>query len=423
MNLAVMGLQWGDEGKGKAIDYLAPEYEVVVRYQGGHNAGHTIYHNGEKIVLHLLPSGIFSQETVSVIGNGVVVNPIKLSEEIKRVERFGVNSKNLVLSSTAPLILPEHQQLDVVFENSRYVEIGTTRRGIGPAYEDLTGRRAVFTGDLFDRDRFYKKIKPLNEYYNKLIRTFDGEEVDLDSYIDKYLDAGIFLKDFTKNSIYLLNDFFKNKKKILFEGAQGVLLDINFGTFPFVTSSNPTVGGMFTGTGLPHKSLDSITGISKAYTTRVGGGPFPSELDGEIGEYLQTKGNEFGSTTGRPRRVGWLDLVALKYAVMINGVDDIFLTKLDVLDDLEEIGVVTGYKVDGIERTIFEPDHIYLESVTPVIKKFRGWRSDTSQVKEYNDLPEEARSYIRFIEEFSGVPVGTISVGVSSEQTIRNYKD
>ncbi|MCK5222177.1 MAG: adenylosuccinate synthetase, partial [Candidatus Aminicenantes bacterium] len=224
MNLAVIGLQWGDEGKGKAINYLAPEYEVVVRYQGGHNAGHTIYHKGEKIILHLLPSGIFSPSAVSVIGNGVVVNPVKLTEEIKGVEKFGVNFNNLVLSSTAPLILPEHQQLDVVFENSRYVEIGTTRRGIGPAYEDLTGRRAVFTGDLFDKDRFYKKIKPLNEYYNKLIRTFNGKEIKLESYVDEYIEYGKFLKEFTKNSIYLLNGFLKQGKKILFEGAQGVLL-------------------------------------------------------------------------------------------------------------------------------------------------------------------------------------------------------
>lgn len=423
MNLAVIGLQWGDEGKGKAINYLAPEYEVVVRYQGGHNAGHTIYHKGEKVILHLLPSGIFSPTTVSVIGNGVVVNPVRLVEEIKGVERFGVDFNNLVLSSAAPLILPEHQQLDVVFENSRYVEIGTTRRGIGPAYEDLTGRRAVFTGDLFDRDRFYKKIKPLNDYYNKLIRTFNGEKVKLESYIDEYLECGKFLKEFTKNSVYLLNDYFKKGKKILFEGAQGVLLDINFGTFPFVTSSNPTVGGMFTGTGLPHKSLNRITGISKAYTTRVGGGPFPSELKGDKGEYLRKKGNEYGSTTGRPRRVGWLDLVALRYAVMVNGVDDIFLTKLDVLDELDEIGVVTGYQMEGATGTIFEQDLVYLDNVSPVIKKFKGWRSDTSGVRDYENLPEAAKEYIRFIEEFSDVKVGTISVGVSSEQTIKCSKD
>lgn len=423
MNLAVIGLQWGDEGKGKAINYLAPEFEVVVRYQGGHNAGHTIYHNGEKIILHLLPSGIFSPTTISVIGNGVVVNPIRLSEEIKGVERFGFDFNKLVLSSTAPLILPEHQQLDVVFENSRYVEIGTTRRGIGPAYEDMTGRRAVFTGDLFDRDRFYKKIKPLNDYYNKLIRTFNGEEVEIESYIDEYLECGKFLKEFTRNSVYLLNDYLKQGKRILFEGAQGVLLDINFGTFPFVTSSNPTVGGMFTGTGLPHKSLDRITGISKAYTTRVGGGPFPSEMEGDTGEYLRTKGNEYGSTTGRPRRVGWLDLVALKYAVMVNGVDEIFLTKLDVLDELDEIGVVTGYEKDGDTSMIFEQDLAYLENVSPVIKKLRGWRSDTSGITKYKDLPEEAKDYIGFIEEFSEVKVGTVSVGVSSEQTIKSCKD
>ena len=419
MNLAVIGLQWGDEGKGKAINYLAPQYEVVVRYQGGHNAGHTIYHNGEKIILHLLPSGIFSPGTVSVIGNGVVVNPLKLVDEIKGVERFGVDFNNLVLSSSAPLILPEHQQLDVVFENSRYVEIGTTRRGIGPAYEDLTGRRAVFTGDLFDKDRLYKKIKPLNDYYNRLIRTFGGEEITIESYLDEYLGAGEFLRNFTRNTIYLLNDYYRQGKKILFEGAQGVLLDINFGTFPFVTSSNPTVGGMFTGTGLPHQSLDRITGIFKAYTTRVGGGPFPSELQGEQGAYLREKGKEFGSTTGRPRRVGWLDLVALKYAVMINGVDELFLTKLDVLDELDEIGIVTDYSIGGNATAVFEPDHLYLESAVPVIEKFAGWKMDISGIKKYEDLPREAKEYIRYIERFSGIPVREISVGVSSGQTIK----
>ncbi len=422
MNLAVIGLQWGDEGKGKAINYLAPKYEVVVRYQGGHNAGHTIYHNGEKIILHLLPSGIFSPTTISVIGNGVVVNPIKLVEEIKGVEKFGVDYNNLVLSSTAPLILPEHKQLDVVFENSRYVEIGTTRRGIGPAYEDLTGRRAIFTGDLLDKEKFLNKIKPINEYYNKLIKTFNGEIVEIDSYVEDYLEAGKFLKDFTKNSVYLLNEYFTGGKNILFEGAQGVLLDINFGTFPFVTSSNPTVGGMFTGTGLPHKSLDRITGVSKAYTTRVGGGPFPSELDGEKGEYLRKTGKEYGSTTGRPRRVGWLDLVALKYAVMINGVDDIFLTKLDVLDNLDEIGVVTEYKYGDESGTTFEVDHMFLDNVSPVVKMHNGWKSDISGIKEYNDLPDKTKSFIGFIENFVGIPIKIISVGVSSEQTIRCRK-
>ncbi|MEN8153840.1 MAG: adenylosuccinate synthase [Acidobacteriota bacterium] len=418
MNLAVMGLQWGDEGKGKAIDYLAPGFEVVVRYQGGHNAGHTIYYKGEKVILHLLPSGIFSPGTVSVIGNGVIVNPIELEKEIKRVIKYNIDLKNLVLSSAAPLILPVHQQLDIVFENSRYIKIGTTKRGIGPAYEDLIGRRAVFVSDLFDKDKFYKKVKPLNDYYNRLIRSYDGEEIDVDSYVDTYYESGKYLKQFSANTVYLLNDYFKEGKKILFEGAQGALLDINFGTFPFVTSSNPTIGGVFTGTGLSHKSLGKVVGISKAYTTRVGGGPFPSELNGDVAEKLRKKGNEFGSTTGRPRRVGWLDLVALRYAVMLNGVDEIFLTKLDVLDSFDEVKVVTGYSGGETSGQTFDPHYDFLESVKPETKSFPGWKAETGSVKEFKGLPEKAREYIGFIEKYSGVPITIISIGAESDQTI-----
>ncbi len=420
MNVAVMGLQWGDEGKGKAIDYLASNFDVVVRYQGGHNAGHTIYHEGKKIILHLLPSGIFSSGTISVIGNGVVVNPIQLVNEIKEVEAHGVSMENLELSQFAPLILPEHQHLDIVFENSRYIKIGTTRRGIGPAYEDLTGRRAVFIQDLFDRDTFYKKIKPLNEYYNKLIRASEGEELTVDSYIDDYIEAGKLLRRFSKNTIYSLNRYYKEGRPILFEGAQGVLLDINFGTYPFVTSSNPTIGGLCTGTGLPPKAIEKIIGISKAYTTRVGGGPFPSELFDKEADFLREKGTEYGATTGRPRRVGWLDLVALKYAIMINGIDEIFFTKLDVLDAFDEVKVVTAYLHDGEKNEVFEPSIEYLEKVKPLLKFFPGWMRAINEVKTYNDLPVEAKNYIEFIENFINVPIRYISIGTHRNQTIKH---
>ncbi len=417
-NLAVMGLQWGDEGKGKAIDYLAGNFDVVVRYQGGHNAGHTIYYRGQQIVLHLLPSGIFTPHTTSVIGNGVVINPLQLVEEITNVEKHGVKLDNLVVSLFAPLILPDHQHLDIVFENSRYVAIGTTRRGIGPAYEDMTGRRAVNVGDLLDKDKFYKKIKPINNYYNRLIKAYNGEEISIDSYIDSYIEAGKTLKPFAKNTVYLLNEYWKKGRSILFEGAQGILLDINFGTYPFVTSSNPSVGGIFTGTGLPHKAVGKIVGISKAYTTRVGGGPFPSELSGNDAEFLREKGKEYGATTGRPRRVGWLDLVALKYALMINGVDEIFLTKLDVLDEFDEVNVVTAYEIDGGKSEIFNPSLEYMEEVKPVLKSFPGWKQSISSVKKYDSLPAETKNYIKYIEEFCGVPARYISVGKSREQTI-----
>ena len=419
MNTAVMGLQWGDEGKGKAIDYLAGDFDVVVRYQGGHNAGHTIYYQGQKVILHLLPSGIFSPGTTSVIGNGVVINPQQLVEEINNVKQYGVKLDNLVISSFAPLILPEHQRLDIVFESSRYIKIGTTKRGIGPAYEDLTGRRAVFVADLLDKDRFYKKIKPLNTYYNSLIRTHKGEEVNIDDYIEPYIEAGKLLKPFTRNTVYLLNEYLRQGRHILLEGAQGILLDISFGTYPFVTSSNPSVGGIFTGTGLPHKAVEKIIGISKAYTTRVGGGPFPSELDGQKAEFLREQGKEYGATTGRPRRVGWLDLVALKYALMLNGVDEIFLTKLDVLDEFEEINLVTAYEVENKHSDIFDPSIDYLTTVKPVLKSFPGWQTGIGEIEVFQDLPSRAKEYIKYIEDFTGVPVNIISIGSGRHQTIK----
>lgn len=419
MNLAVMGLQWGDEGKGKAIDYLAGNFDVVVRYQGGHNAGHTIYYQGQKVILHLLPSGVFSPGTTSVIGNGVIVNPLQLRDEIENVKKYNIELDNLVLSSYSPLILPEHQRLDIVFENSRYIKIGTTKRGIGPAYEDLTGRRAVFVNDLFDKDLFYEKVKPLNAYYNTLIQTYKGEGVKIDSYIDEYFEAGKSFQHLAKNTVYLLNEYFQQGRSILFEGAQGILLDVNFGTYPFVTSSNPSVGGIFTGTGLSHKTVGKIIGISKAYTTRVGGGPFPSELVGDEAEFLREKGKEYGATTGRPRRVGWLDLVALKYSLMINGIDEIFLTKLDVLDEFDEINVVTAYNVDNEKSVIFNPSLDYLSSVKPVLRSFPGWGKNISQITQYKDLPHQARNYIEFIENVTGVPVNFISIGSAREQTIK----
>ncbi len=414
-----MGLQWGDEGKGKAIDYLARDFDVVVRYQGGHNAGHTIYHDGKKIVLHILPSGIFSDGTVSVIGNGVVVNPIQLMKEIKEIQGHGVSLQKLEISSSAPLILPIHQHLDIVLETSRYTQIGTTKRGIGPAYEDLTGRRALFVKDLADRDLFYKKAKPLNDYYNKLIRSSGGDEIHLDSYIDEYVEVGKFLAPFIKNTVYSLNQYVSEGKKILFEGAQGVLLDVNFGTYPFVTSSNPTIGGLCTGTGLSHKAIGNITGICKAYTTRVGEGPFPSELSGETAEFLRAEGNEYGATTGRPRRVGWLDLVALKYAIMINGIDQIFFTKLDVLDKFDQIKVVTHYQQGDQTSDIFDPYIDTIANVTTQTKSFPGWKQTTCDIDDYGKLPQEAQNYVRFIEDYIGIPLTYISVGVHRFQTIK----
>jgi len=419
MNLLVMGLQWGDEGKGKAIDYLAKDYDVVVRYQGGHNAGHTVYYKDEKVILHLLPSGIFSPHTASVIGNGVVVNPLQLVEELRNLETLGVDTANFWVSHRAPLILPFHQKLDIVFEQSRYLKIGTTRRGIGPAYEDLAGRRALFMGDLLDAARFRQKAGTLNEYYNRLVRAYGGDGTEMKEYVDAYLEAGGFLRSHITDTTWMLNRRFREGQSILFEGAQGALLDIHHGTYPFVTSSNPTVGGVFTGTGLPVQAVSRITGITKAYATRVGEGPFPSELDGPRANWLREKGGEFGATTGRPRRVGWLDLVALRYAVMINGVDSLFLTKLDILDGLDPIPLVDAYRIDGRETRDFDPSVEALEQVEPVIQEIPGWPGSVAGARSYDDLPEAARYYIDVISAAAGVPVEFISVGSGRDQTIR----
>ncbi len=419
MNTAVLGLQWGDEGKGKAIDYLANRFNVVVRYQGGHNAGHTIFYQGQKVILHLLPSGVFTPDTISIIGHGVVVNPLQLVKEIKNLHDLGIADNNLFLSTAAPLILPVHQKLDIVFESSRYVKIGTTRRGIGPAYEDLCGRRALFIRDLLNKDIFLKQVKSLDDYYNKMMQYFNGEGVRLDSYIDEFIEAGKFLHKYTLNTTYLLDQLLSEGKSILFEGAQGALLDINLGTYPFVTSSNSTIGGIFTGTGISHKAVEKVIGISKAYTTRVGGGPFPSELFKKEAERLRQKGNEFGSTTGRPRRVGWLDLVALKYAIMVNGVDEIFITKLDVLDDFEEIKLVTHYEYKGVRNQIFDTSLDYLDNVETVEKTFAGWNTSIGEARSFQDLPGKAREYIQFIEDYIQITVKYISVGVERDQTIK----
>jgi len=419
MNLLILGLQWGDEGKGKAIDSLASGYQVVVRYQGGHNAGHTIYHNGKKVVLHLLPSGILSPDIDNVIGKGVVVNPIQLVKEIENIKSLGLGGENLFLSGNAPVIFPFHQELDTFFEQSRYTKIGTTKRGIGLAYEDLIGRRALFIRDILDKDKFYKKIKVLNEHYNTLSKAFGGGQILLDDYFEEYLKAGEYLKRFVENTTYLLNRYADENKNILFEGAQGILLDINHGTYPFVTSSNPTVGGLFSGTGLSHKVMGKVTGICKAYTTRVGEGSFPSELFGDEAERLRENGNEYGATTGRPRRVGWLDLVALKYAVMINGVDSLYLTKLDIFNNFEKVQLVTDYEIDGKETRVFDPYVDTIANAKPVLREFEGWTKDICGIRNYEEFPEKVKEYLGFIEEYIGIPVEYISVGKNRDETVK----
>ncbi len=418
MNTVVLGLQWGDEGKGKAIDYLAGGFDVVVRFQGGHNAGHTVYYQGEKVVLHVLPSGIFYPDCLAVIAHGVVVQPLQLVDEIRNARRLGLSLRNLALSANAPLILPFHQQLDVVFEDSRYQRIGTTRRGIGPAYEDVVGRRALFVGDLLEERDFRSKIAHLAEYYNRLFAAYGQPVEDIEPAISEYLRAGEFLGPQVTDTTSLLQQAFRGKKNILFEGAQGSLLDINLGTYPFVTSSNTTIAGVFSGTGLSPKAVDRVIGISKAYATRVGEGPFPTELKDDNGRLLRERGNEYGATTGRPRRVGWLDLVALKHAVQINGADSLFLTKLDVLDELAEIRVATEYEIEGQRSGQFPCHADALGRVRPVYRAMPGWRKTLGAVERLGDLPSPVRAYLDFIEEFTGTKVSHVSVGGERKQTI-----
>jgi adenylosuccinate synthase len=418
MNTVVLGLQWGDEGKGKAIDYLAGAFDVVARFQGGHNAGHTVYYQGRKVVLHVLPSGIFYPDCLAVIAHGVVVQPLQLVEEIRNARALGLSLQNLALSESAPLILPFHQQLDVVFEDSRYQRIGTTRRGIGPAYEDVIGRRALFVGDLLREGVFRAKITRLAEYYNRLFAAYGHASENLEPSIGRYLEAGQFLKPHVTDTTRLLQESFTGKKNILFEGAQGTLLDINLGTYPFVTSSNTTIAGVFSGTGLSPKAVNRVIGISKAYTTRVGEGPFPTELKDDSGRELRERGKEYGATTGRPRRVGWLDLVALKQAVQVNGVDSLFLTKLDVLDELSEIRVATAYEDDNGSSDRFPAHADALERVRPAYRSLPGWRRKIGAMRRLGDLPRPLRAYLDFIEKFTGVPVSHVSLGGEREQTI-----
>lgn len=418
MNTVVLGLQWGDEGKGKAIDYLAGGFDAVVRFQGGHNAGHTVYYRGQKVVLHLLPSGIFYPDCLAVIAHGVVVQPLQLVEEIRHARELGLRLDNLVLSANAPLILPFHQRLDVVFEDSRYQRIGTTRRGIGPAYEDVVGRRALFVGDLLDEQGFRSKIAVLAEYYNRLLAAWGQPAEAVEPAASAYLEAGEFLRPMVGDSGARLRRALREGKKILFEGAQGSLLDIHLGTYPFVTSSNTTIAGVFSGTGLSPKAVDRVIGISKAYATRVGEGPFPTELGGKEGERLRELGNEYGATTGRPRRVGWLDLVALRHAVQVNGVDSLFLTKLDVLDGLDEVRAAVAYEGGGGRSEDFPCLAGALAGVRPVYRSFPGWRTKLGGLRRIAELPEPARAYLDFIAEYTGARIGHLSVGTEREQTI-----
>lgn len=415
----ILGLQWGDEGKGKVADFLTPNYDVVARFQGGPNAGHSLAFNNKKVVLNTIPSGIFHTDCLNIIGNGVVVDPVRIKDEIARVEDMGANPMlNMVFSKKATIILPTHRILDAASEFTKGNDkIGSTLRGIGPAYRDKIGRSALRLGDIFLSD-FKKKYETAKNTHLEHINFYGFTDFDLEPLEKEFFEAIEYLKQFKfDDTEYLVNELKVAGKRILAEGAQGSMLDIDFGSYPFVTSSNTISGGVCNGLGVAPSSIQNVSGIFKAYCTRVGSGPFPTELEDETGEYLRKQGFEFGATTGRPRRCGWLDLVALKYAIMLSGVNKLMMIKSDVLSGMETIKVCTHYKIDG-KLTDKVPSNLCNAKVEAVYQEFKGWKEDITQCKTVEELPKTFLEYVNFIETFTGVEVVLISVGPDREQTI-----
>ena len=417
MNLAVLGAQWGDEGKGKIVDLLTSHFSMVARYQGGHNAGHTVYVNGAKFILRLIPSGILHPGITCVIGNGVVVDPKALFAEVDELTRNGIDvSHRVLISDKAHLILPYHRDLDLLSEARRGErKIGTTSRGIGPAYEDKIARRGIRVGDLNDPKGLEENVRDNVTARNRLVHdtTMDWQVV-----LDELLKHADRLRPMIRDVSALLTDAMRAGQSIMFEGAQGTLLDIDHGTYPYVTSSNASIGGICTGLGVPPRAIGRVLGVVKAYTTRVGEGPFPTELSGEMGNRLRESGSEYGAVTGRPRRCGWYDAVAVRYAARINGLDGLALTKLDVLDGLERIDICTSYTCGGRTLTEFPSDVGQLARCEPVYESMPGWHAPTAGVRRFDQLPAEARKYIACLEEVSGVRAAIVSTGSERDDTI-----
>jgi adenylosuccinate synthase len=414
-----MGLQWGDEGKGKMVDILSATTDYVVRCQGGSNAGHTVKVGGKTTVLHLIPSGILSETAVCVIGNGVVVDPAQLLEEMALIEGQGVNiSGRLFVSERAHVVFPFHKTLDAAQEAARADrKLGTTGRGIGPSYEDKVARQGLRMADLL-RDDLAERLSTSFDLKDRRLRSLGADAGDLDAVVAEFRALGERLRPHIRDTVKLLHEGRRAGKSFFLEGAQGVLLDIDLGTYPFVTSSNTNVGGLLTGSGLPANAIDRVVGVIKAYTTRVGSGPFPTELDDEVGQGIRDRGAEYGATTGRPRRCGWFDAVAGRFAVAVNGVDHLALTKSDVLSGLDEIRICTAYRLDGREIDWFPADVGDLERLEPVYETLPGWKEDISGARAYDALPENMKRYVARIEELVGAPATWISVGPGREETI-----
>lgn len=415
----ILGLQWGDEGKGKIADYLTPKYNVVARFQGGPNAGHSLDFEGKKFVLNTIPSGIFRKETINLIGNGVVIDPVRLREEIERIVNECPDYKDrLLISQKAHLILPTHRILDAASEAAKGdAKIGSTLRGIGPTYKDKIGRSGLRVGDILESD-FQEKYRAAVQEHLNIIQFLGFTEFNLADEETKFFSAIEFLKGHQLiNSEYFIHECINKGQKILAEGAQGSLLDVEFGTYPFVTSSNTLAGGVCTGLGVAPKHVGKVYGIFKAYSTRVGSGPFPTELNDETGEYLRIKGHEFGATTGRKRRTGWIDLVALKYTCMLNGVDELIMMKSDVLNGMDQIAACTAYSIHG-ERSEQVPSNLCNSSIEPILEWFPGWGKDLSHTQGFEAMDERFRNYVHFVENYLGTKIRVISLGPERESTL-----
>ena len=418
--IVLLGAQWGDEGKGKATDILGDRVDYVVRYQGGNNAGHTVVIGDQKYALHLLPSGILSPNVIPVIGNGVVIDPAVLLEEIKGLNERGIDTSKLIISSNAHLITPYHRTIDKVSE--RFLgkaKIGTTGRGIGPAYADKISRIGIRLQDLFDESILQKKLEgALKDKNQVLTKVFNRKDMQVSEILEEYLGYAEVLRPYIADTALLLNQALEKGKTVLLEGSQGTLLDVDHGTYPFVTSSNPTAGGACTGSGIGPTKIERVIGIVKAYTTRVGSGPFPTELENEDGEKLRTIGHEYGTTTGRNRRCGWYDAPIARFAVRINGLTDFFLTKLDVLTGWEKIPVCVAYEIDGKRVEEIPSSQTDFHHALPIYEYLPGWTEDISKARKLSDLPKNAQDYIAFLEEISGAPMSAIGVGPGRDETI-----
>ena len=425
MNTIITGLQWGDEGKGKIVDYLTESADVVIRGQGGNNAGHTVIAKGVKYVLHLLPSGILWDDKLNIIGNGVVLDPVGLVQEITRIEGQGVSitAEKLLISDRSHVVLPFHKELDAAREAALGDQkIGTTKRGIGPAYADKINRCGLRMADLFDRDFTTARITARVAEANEILARYDLQTFHAEEVIAELYTAFERLSPHVANTIPVLHQAWKSGKKLLFEGAQGTLLDIDFGTYPFVTSSNTTAGGSCTGTGLPPTAIDAVVGVCKAYTTRVGSGPFPTGDEG-LSDYLHGLGREFGATTGRPRGCGWLDTVLLRFACMVNGVTGLAVTNLDGLDAYDTLQICTGYDIDGTIHDLPPADRSAWDRAKPVYETLPGWKSDTTACTSYQQLPEKAKAYLSRLGELCGAPIAFVGVGPDRAQTLVAQSD